>query len=145
VVATAAFPQPVSGWNGAPQLVLDTNIVLDIWLFSDPRSAWVLPLLRRSACVWLASGPMQAELVRVLAYPGILRQLALRAVSAADVQTAFANYSQTAAPAPAAPRHLTCQDADDQKFIDLAWAHSAQLLSRDRAVGAVMKRFPATQ
>jgi predicted nucleic acid-binding protein len=36
---------------------------------------------------------------------------------------------------------LTCRDADDQKFIDLAVAHQATLLSKDRAVLALKKRL----
>ena len=35
----------------------------------------------------------------------------------------------------------TCKDADDQKFIDLAVAYRAPLLSKDRAVLSMAKRL----
>jgi predicted nucleic acid-binding protein len=41
----------------------------------------------------------------------------------------------------AAKVQLTCKDADDQKFIDLAVAHQAVLLSKDHAVLALAKRL----
>jgi predicted nucleic acid-binding protein len=54
----------------------------------------------------------------------------------------------------AAKAPYTCKDADDQKFVDLAAATQAQLLSKDKAVltlrnrmarigVAVAKSFPA--
>jgi predicted nucleic acid-binding protein len=43
---------------------------------------------------------------------------------------------------PVAPKALvTCRDADDQKFIDLAAAHRTLLLSKDRAVLCMKKRL----
>ena len=36
---------------------------------------------------------------------------------------------------------VTCADPDDQKFIDLAVAHKALLLSKDRAVLCLAKRL----
>ena len=38
---------------------------------------------------------------------------------------------------------LTCSDADDQKFIDLAVMHHAVLLSKDKAVTSMKKRLLA--
>ena len=38
---------------------------------------------------------------------------------------------------------LTCSDADDQKFIDLAVTHKALLLSKDKAVISLTKRLLA--
>jgi predicted nucleic acid-binding protein len=38
---------------------------------------------------------------------------------------------------------VTCKDADDQKFIDLAVAHKTLLLSKDRAVLCMEKRLLA--
>jgi len=54
----------------------------------------------------------------------------------------------------AAKAPYVCKDADDQKFVDLAAAHTSQLISKDKAVltlrnrmarlgVAVGKRFPA--
>jgi predicted nucleic acid-binding protein len=36
---------------------------------------------------------------------------------------------------------VTCKDPDDQKFIDLAVAHQAHLLSKDHAVLCMQKRL----
>jgi predicted nucleic acid-binding protein len=44
-------------------------------------------------------------------------------------------------PPPRAP--LRCSDPDDQKFIDLAVARQALLLSKDRAVLSMTKRLTA--
>ena len=38
---------------------------------------------------------------------------------------------------------VTCSDPDDQKFIDLAVAHQATLLSKDNAVLCMAKRLLA--
>jgi predicted nucleic acid-binding protein len=38
---------------------------------------------------------------------------------------------------------VTCSDADDQIFIDLAVAHQAVLLSKDQAVLSMQKRLSA--
>jgi predicted nucleic acid-binding protein len=43
--------------------------------------------------------------------------------------------------APKAP--VTCKDADDQQFIDLAVAHKTPLLSKDHAVLCMKKRLLA--
>jgi len=40
---------------------------------------------------------------------------------------------------PKAP--ITCKDSDDQKFIDLAVAHAADLMSKDHAVLCMHKRL----
>jgi predicted nucleic acid-binding protein len=45
---------------------------------------------------------------------------------------------------PAAPKAgVTCKDADDQKFIDLAVQHRTLLLSKDRAVLCMARRLQA--
>lgn len=41
----------------------------------------------------------------------------------------------------AAKASVSCSDPDDQKFIDLAVAHKALLLSKDRAVISMQKRL----
>jgi predicted nucleic acid-binding protein len=38
---------------------------------------------------------------------------------------------------------VTCKDPDDQRFIDLAVAHRAQLLSKDKAILCMRKRLLA--
>ena len=115
-----------------PLTVLDTNVVLDLWLFDDPRAIPLRSALQRGRLRALVTPPMLAELVDVLQRPFALA----RPVSAAQVVAALHACSRLVAPArqtaPSAPR---CADADDQKFIDQAWACAVPwLLSRDRAL-----------
>lgn len=130
-----------SGNCTATAFVLDTNIVLDIWLFSDARSAWLLPQLTGGVQRWLATAAMREELARVLGYPRLVRQLEERKVAAHALLAAFDQHAYIVVAATPAPMALKCKDADDQKFIDLAWAHGANLISRDAAVLAVLERW----
>jgi putative PIN family toxin of toxin-antitoxin system len=122
-------------------LVLDTNIVLDLFVFADEAAQPVRCGLEGGDLRWLATQAMRDELERVLAYAQIIPRLAFYELAASDVLAAFDRHSQCVAVPAKAP--LTCRDPDDQKFIDLAVAHSATLLSKDRAVLALKKRLVA--
>lgn len=122
-------------------IVLDTNIVLDLFVFDEPA---VLPLkvaLQRGHLRWIATPAMREELARVLAYQQIVPRLAYYQRSAADVLADFDRLAQCVDAAPKAP--VTCKDADDQQFIDLAVAHKTPLLSKDHAVLCMKKRLLA--
>ena len=125
----------------ARMILLDTNIVLDLLVFNDPAAPALLAAMQGGGLCWIASQPMRDELERVLAYPHITPRLAFYQRSAADVLARFDVLVQMVAVAPKVP--LTCKDADDQKFIDLAAAHQAILLSKDHAVLALAKRLRA--
>ena len=75
---------------------------------------------------------MREELLRVLDYPHIAKRRAHDGWSAHDVLTQFDGLTQMQDVAVKAP--YICKDADDQKFIDLATAHKALLLSKDKQV-----------
>ena len=120
-------------------IVLDTNIVLDLLVFSDPAAQPLKSALQSRQLRWIATSPMREELARVLAYPQIAPRLAHYQLSAAEVLAAFDRQSEVVAVAPKAA--LSCRDPDDQKFIDLAVAHRAQLLSKDHAVLKLKKRL----
>ena len=134
-------------------VVLDTNIVLDLWLYKDPATPNLLAALAQQKVTWLATQIMRDELERVLAYPHIVKRLTFSQIGAADVLAQFDAYAKLM---PVAARAMyVCKDVDDQKFIDLAVAHTAQLVSKDKAVltmrnrlarlgVAVGKRFPVT-
>ena len=119
--------------------VLDTNIVLDLWVFDDPASAPLRSALQQGAARWLATAPMREELARVLDYPHIARRLNARALTAETVLDQFARHAQLHPEAPKAP--YTCKDADDQKFIDLAVQHGAALHSKDAQVLCMKNRL----
>jgi putative PIN family toxin of toxin-antitoxin system len=126
------MPEPV---------VLDTNIVLDVFVFNDAAAAPIRRGLESGDIDWLATTPMRDELARVLAYPQIVPRLAFYKLSAEDVLAAFDKHVRTVEVAPRAS--LKCSDPDDQKFIDLALAHKALLLSKDKAVISMSKRLLA--
>jgi putative PIN family toxin of toxin-antitoxin system len=122
-----------------PPLVLDTNIVLDVFVFADEAAQPLREGLVQGRWRWVATPQMRDELERVLAYPQIVPRLAFYGLAASDVLDAFDRHSIAVEVAPKAP--LTCRDPDDQKFIDLAVHERATLLSKDGAVLALKKRL----
>lgn len=119
--------------------MIDSNVVLDLFLFEDPRTTVLRDHLTTQRGQWLATEPMREELVRVLAYPHITGLLARRGQTAAGVLAQFDDRSILVPAALKAP--YTCKDADDQKFIDLAVAHQAILVSKDKAVLCMANRL----
>ena len=139
--AVLALPAQPVGDEAARALVLDTNIVLDLLLFADEAVAPVRALLAAGRLQWVATQAMRTELARVLAYPQIVPRLAYYQLTAADV---LARYDAQVRWVDVAPRvSAVCKDADDQQFIDLAVAHRAILLSKDKAVICMRKRLLA--
>jgi putative PIN family toxin of toxin-antitoxin system len=134
---------PVSAASATARsfVVVDTNIVLDLFVFSDPASMTLQERLDGKALQWIATSAMRNELERVLAYPQIMPRLAFYRITAATVLQRFDDYVQLVEIAPKAS--VTCKDADDQKFIDLAVAHQALLLSKDKAVLCMARRLQA--
>jgi putative PIN family toxin of toxin-antitoxin system len=119
-------------------LVIDTNIVLDLFVFNDTAAAPLRDQLAAGA-PWLATVAMRDELARVLDYPQIVPRLAFYALEAADVLAQFDRAARLVEVPAKAP--VTCADPDDQKFIDLAVAHQALLLSKDKAVLSMARRL----
>ena len=125
--------------NQARPVVLDTNIVLDAFVFNDPAVQPLKLALASNLIRWLATPAMREELVRVLGYPRIMARLAFHQVTAAQVLVQFDGQARMVeVPAKAS---VTCRDPDDQKFIDLAVAHQSVLLSKDQAVLCMAKRL----
>lgn len=122
-----------------PPLVIDTNVVLDAFVFSDAKALALRRELEAGALRWIATADMREELRRVLDYPQIAKRLAFHGLAAAGVLDRFDRH---AALQDAAPRaQYACKDPDDQKFIDLAVQHRALLLSKDREVLKMRKRL----
>ncbi len=120
-------------------VVLDTNIVLDVFVFSDAAALVLRQALDNGALDWVATQAMRDELARVLAYPQIVARLHFYKLVAEDVLAHFDRHVRLTDAAAKAP--VTCSDADDQIFIDLAVAHKAWLLSKDQAVLSMKKRL----
>ena len=132
---------PAEGAPGEPArpVVVDTNVALDLLIFSDPRTAPLRTLLAQGRLDWIATQVMRDELERVLASPHIVSRMDFYRVDAAQVLAAFDAQARLVDIAPRVA--YVCKDADDQKFIDLAAAHRAILLSKDKAVICMRKRL----
>jgi len=126
------MPRAVVSRPAAAVLVLDTNVVLDLFYFRDRRCDLLAVALADGRCRWVASTAMRDEIEHVMArglrgeWPG----------NASTVAAAWERWATMVAtvdrPTPSAMR---CTDTDDQKFIDLALQVDASaLLSADRAV-----------
>ena len=126
---------------GGEPVVIDTNIALDILVFADAAAAPLRQALADGELHWLATQAMRDELERVLAYPQIVSRLAFYQLTVDKVLSVFdATVRLCDAPGKSV---LTCRDADDQKFIDLAISHQALLLSKDKHILSMRKRILA--
>ena len=123
----------------AKTIVLDTNIVLDLWLYLDPVMPALLEALTSKRVDWVATQVMRDELERVLAYPHIVLRMQKGRLVAEDVLAQFDRFARVV---PVVDRATyVCKDADDQKFIDLACAYSCRLVSKDKAVLTMRNRL----
>lgn len=125
----------------AKPVVLDTNIVLDVFLFNDPATQPLRDGLNNGTLCWIATAPMREELARVLDYAQIVKRLAFYQLTKETVLAQFDALAHAAEVPSKAP--VTCKDPDDQKFIDLAVAHQCLVLSKDHAVLSMRKRLLA--
>ena len=124
-------------------IILDTNVVLD-WLVFEHGSGLVIgDAVIRGELRWIVSPAMHEELIdvlgRLLYLPSLLRWSHRHAPAMAGLAT-WANPVPPPGPLPYGER-LRCTDPDDQCFIDLAVAHQALLLSKDKAVLSMRKRL----
>jgi putative PIN family toxin of toxin-antitoxin system len=142
VCSDPIFPLPE--FSPAPEgckhrIVIDTNIVLEVFVFNDAASRPLKSALQAGELDWLATQAMRDELARVLTYPKIVTRMDFYQLSALDVLAAFDRHARLTE--VAAKASATCSDPDDQKFIDLAVARQALLLSKDQAVISMSKRL----
>lgn len=122
--------------------MLDTNIVLDLFVFSDAAVAPLRQAIEQRRLAWLATRAMRDELARVLAYTQIAARLQPGAGAATSADTVLARFDALARIVErAAKAPITCKDPDDQGFIDLAVAHRARLISKDKAVLVMHRRM----
>ncbi|MFC5302762.1 putative toxin-antitoxin system toxin component, PIN family [Azospira restricta] len=113
------------------KLVLDTNVVLDLLFWRDPRCAALAEALAAGRAHCVTDDACLAELERVLAYP----QFALDEAAQRTLHAQYRALAEGVAAAGAGePAELPrCRDADDQKFLELAARAGAELLlTRDR-------------
>ena len=84
-------------------VVIDTNIVLDLWVYQDPATPALLTALQQGQLRWLATPPMREELLRVLDYPHIVERRNRDGVTAQAVLAHFDHWVNIHAIAPKAP------------------------------------------
>jgi len=115
-----------------PLVVLDTNAVLDLWVFGDAGMQPLFLALQAGLLQWLVCPAMRVELARTLGY----RSLSRYKVDTARVLGCFDQWSTSASPPPVTlVPSLRCSDPDDQVFLDLALASKAKwLVTHDRAL-----------
>jgi putative PIN family toxin of toxin-antitoxin system len=107
-----------------PRVVFDTNVVVSALLFESGRLAWLREAWQAGRVVPLANKATVQELYRVLAYPKFTLSASEREELLGDYLP-FAELVNMPQRLPPLPR---CRDADDQKFIDLAYAARADML-----------------
>lgn len=136
------------------KVVIDTNVVLDLWLYLDTHTHELKRALEAGVLHWVATRDMREELARVLQYEHIQARLLKGSGAQGSMEEdpgaehlrtgqfilqhmeRLAHFEE---PAPKA--QYVCKDTDDQKFIDLAQAHQALLLSKDKAVLCMKNRM----
>jgi putative PIN family toxin of toxin-antitoxin system len=125
-----SFPLPV---------VLDTNVVLDLWVFNDPLMRPLAEALDEGALTAWANAETLLELERVLTLPIFkLDANAQRTVQARYRGLVHMASESSLAPLPELPR---CRDRDDQKFLVLAaHAGAAWLVSKDKRLLSLADR-----
>lgn len=120
-------------------IILDTNIVLDLFVYRDPLQAMLDKAFRAGTLQWLVTSAMRDELARVLDYSQVAKRRLVNQQSTEAVLAQMNSFATFVTPAPKAP--YTCKDPDDQIFIDLACQHRCVLLSKDKAVLAMKSRL----
>jgi putative PIN family toxin of toxin-antitoxin system len=121
------------------RVVLDTNVVLDLFHWDDGAAAPLLQAARAGRIALLTDARCLRELRRVLARPPFaLDAAAAEALVGRYLQLATVHEAAASSQAAALPR---CKDPDDQKFLELARDAGADLLvTRDKALLKLARR-----
>lgn len=126
----AAWPEPAELMDGLPPVVVvDTNVVLDWWVFRGGDSVAVLQAILDGHLRWAITPRMRDEFRRVLQYKQMKGY-------EHDPLEALRQFDAAAFGVKMPARcSFKSRDPDDQVFIDLAVACGAKvLLSRDKAL-----------
>ena len=124
---------------GSVRLVVDTNVLLDCWVFDDAaaRPLWRAIEAARVRC--LRSTDTDAELADVLQRAPFQARLAQRTLTAALLLDRWQALAEAVPRTHAAP--WGCTDPHDQKFLDLAVsARAALLVTKDKALLKLARR-----
>ena len=114
------------------KLVLDTNVVMELLHYRDPRSTALMQAITDRNLACFTNRHCLAELLRVLAYP----QFALDEAAQQRLYEQYRTFATEADESDDTPINIPlprCRDTDDQKFMELAARSQADLLiTRDK-------------
>ena len=112
------------------RLVLDTNVVLDLYHWANTDAVPIMAALEGGRIECFADERTLDELQRVLTYP----QLKMTPAMMVERYQRYSSLVQLV-PAGEAPHLPRCKDRDDQKFLELAARCGANILvSKDKAL-----------
>lgn len=116
-----------------PRLVLDTNVVMDLFHFAAPPLAPLMAAITSGSVICLADQRTLTELERVTGY----KQFKLDTADRQRLAAAYRMHVQllTKPMSAALPPLPRCRDKDDQMFLEVAlWGRADILISRDKLV-----------
>lgn len=117
------------------KIVLDTNVVLDCFIFEDPATNLLQKKLYNNELLWLATRSMEQEYLRVLTYTNVQSWVTTKTKKKQpDLESLFQRYAVIMQEPDTCLTSPKCSDPDDQIFIDLAIEHQIPLLSKDNHV-----------
>jgi uncharacterized protein len=118
-----------------PRAVIDTNVLLDFWVFDDPAARPLRAALEKGRMNAMRSGDSVDELTQV-----ILREKFVLATEARF--GALREWDRLATPVERVfPAPIACSDPHDQKFLDLAYTARADwLVTKDKALLKLARR-----
>ena len=112
-------------------VVLDTNILLDIFVFNDERAIHLKQAILAGGIPAIASEKTFVELADVISRPLFKLDGAIQI----SILAQWKSLAQQHDDSDLAPAPWQCQDPDDQIFLDLAYQfRPAILISKDNAV-----------
>jgi len=112
-------------------IVIDTNVLLDLFVFHDPRWAALVAALEAGEVEAVTRADCRDEYLAVLHYPHLPLDDARRLEAAARFDTLL----RVVAPDTVHIRLPVCTDRDDQKFMELARDAGAEvLITKDKAL-----------
>ncbi|MDB5796965.1 MAG: putative toxin-antitoxin system toxin component, family [Paucimonas sp.] len=115
------------------RIVIDTNVLLDLFVFRDPRWQQLLDALEDGSVQAWTRADCACEWRIVLGYPHLPLDEASRALAMQCFTRLIHMWQDDAAPADPQASLPACRDRDDQKFLELARdARAAVLITKDR-------------
>ena len=118
-------------------VILDTNILLDIFVFDDQRATTLKESIIRGEIQAIASQKTLAEFADVLSRPVFKMDVSTQS----DTLKYWESVAQMQDDSALASAPWKCQDPDDQIFLDLSYQfRPAILISKDSALLRIAKR-----